>query len=134
MVTHMRRSPLEGVALVARGAPWYLVESVLAAAEGVGFQGAMYTVSGASLSTPSSIGSAPPSTRRLLGAYGRAVHWRVPSWSWSRYEVLIFGRDAALKLGVHPPRRSWSEDVQRRFCCLAVWVVLCSVWRRVCIV
>jgi hypothetical protein len=58
-------------------------------------------------------GLAPLLTRRLLGAYGQAVHWRVPSRSSNQSrEALFFGCDAAWKPGVSHPCHSWLKTVQ----------------------
>jgi hypothetical protein len=58
-------------------------------------------------------GLAPLLTRRLLGAYGRAAHWRVPSRSLNQFrEAPFFGCDAAWKPGVSHPCHSWLKTVQ----------------------
>jgi hypothetical protein len=60
-----------------------VLESMVAATQSAGFQGAMYTAADAPWSTNSLVGFGP-AARHLLGTNGRAVRWLVPSWSLNR--------------------------------------------------
>jgi hypothetical protein len=81
---------------VVRGVFGTPVVVMSAAAESVGFRGAMYTFGGTSWSASHSVWFGPAVRLPLLGAYGRAVRWLVLYWSWSGSRgVLSLGCDAA---------------------------------------